>query len=505
MLSPEYEPAAAARIGIIDIGSNSIRLVVFDGLRRTPIPVFNERVLCGLGRGIQETGRLNPDGVAQAHENLARFVSLAGSMGVSELDAVATAAVRDAEDGAAFVADVERRYRIRVDILSGEEEARFSALGILSGIPEAHGVMGDLGGGSLELVAVNQGALGHSVTLPLGSLRLLQATGGRHRDLDKTIDKSLAGVSWLKDGRGAEFYAVGGAWRALAHLHMSQTAYPLRVIDHYTVPRREMEGLLSVLMLQSPQSLGAVRGVAAQRLETLPVAARMMRRLLRRMRPRRVVFSAQGLREGILYSRLPPAVQAEDPLISACRDMATGLSRFDVLGEELLAWTAPLFADEDDANRRLRLAVCLLADVGWSEHPDYRAEHAFYKAYRLPGVGIDHAGRAFLALALEARYGGGVHHSVRTSARGLLDEEAARRATILGLALRLALTVSGGSSDVLRHAALQLEDGGVSLSLSDKGREFAGTAVRNRLNALARELQLRPELVLADAPARRRG
>ncbi|MDJ0947824.1 MAG: Ppx/GppA family phosphatase [Alphaproteobacteria bacterium] len=494
-------PLASAnhsRIGIIDIGSNSVRLVVFDGLRRTPIPVYNEKVLCGLGRGLRASGRLNAEGVQRSIPHLQRFVALAGSVGVDRLDAVATAAVRDASDGAAFVAEVEQTCQIKVEVLSGEEEARLAALGVLSGIPGADGIMGDLGGGSLELVEVGPAGFGPWATLPLGPLNLMSSQAENGKDPGDVMKDAIAGLDWLELGAGKDFYPVGGAWRSLARIHMAQTRYPLHVIDHYTVARDEMDDLLSVVMRQAPKSLGVVPGITRGRLETLPIAARVMRRVLRTIRPRRVVFSAQGLREGLLYSGLSDAVREEDPLLSACRDLAQGLSRFDVIGEEVMSWTSPLFAREDPAGRRLREAACLIADIGWSEHPDYRSEHAFFKAFRLPGVGVDHPGRAFLALVLAARYGGRVRPKAIRAARGLLGEEASHRAEVLGLALRLAINLSGGSRGVLTRTQLALDGDTISLILSPGAAVYSGEVVQRRLESLADLLGRKAQIVDQD-------
>ncbi len=155
-------------VAVVDIGSNSLRLVVYDGVRRAARIMLNEKVLCGLGRGLSETGRLNQEGVEQARVNLQRFVSLARAIGVSRLDVLATAAVRDADDGREFAAEIERRFGVRVRILAGAEEGRYSALGVLSGIPDAQGFAGDLGGGSVELVPVAKGRAGAGATLPIG-------------------------------------------------------------------------------------------------------------------------------------------------------------------------------------------------------------------------------------------------------------------------------------------------------------------------------------------------
>ena len=161
-------------VAVIDIGSNSLRLVVYDAPRRAAHTLLNEKVMCGLGRGLERTGRLNPEGVVQAKANLQRFVALARAAGAARIDVLATAAVRDAEDGADFVNDVEKRLSIRVRVLPGAEEGRLSALGVLAGIPDAAGVVGDLGGGSIELAAIGNGRVGSVATLPIGPLRLIE-------------------------------------------------------------------------------------------------------------------------------------------------------------------------------------------------------------------------------------------------------------------------------------------------------------------------------------------
>src|SRR5215470_10897185 len=227
--------AREGRIGVIDLGSNSIRLVIYERLSRSPAPIFNERVLCGLGRGLQRSGKLSPEGTSRALDNLARFMLLARHMGVSRLDLLATAAVRDASDGAAFVAEASRRCHAAIRVLSGQEEARLSALGVLSGMPEADGVMGDLGGGSLELVALNRGEIGEQATLPLGPLRIMELGEGEPKRARGAVDAALAGLLWLESCAGRVFYAVGGAWRAIARIHIEQSRYPLHVIHHYRV------------------------------------------------------------------------------------------------------------------------------------------------------------------------------------------------------------------------------------------------------------------------------
>src|SRR5262249_14825345 len=308
--------------------------------------------------------------------------------------------------GAEFVAEVERRCRVRVSMISGEEDARRSAEGVLSGIPEAEGLMGDLGGGSLELVALDRGKLCAHATLPLGPVRLMDSMVDDLEAARAVIDRHLDGVGWLEGLKGRTFYPVGGAWRTLARIHMDQTGYPLHVIHHYSIARRQAEALARVLGRLSRRSLSSIPGLSKRRLETLPFAALTLERVLRLAKPDRVVFSAFGLREGHLFATLPATERAKDPLISACTEFAEAEARFGVLGRVLQDGIDPLFAGDDAEVRRLRRAACTLSDIGWRDHPDYRAEQAFTRILRLPIAGIDHKGRVAIALAVFIRYGG---------------------------------------------------------------------------------------------------
>ena len=487
----ESRGAAASsdgRIGVIDIGSNSIRLVVYDGLNRAPLPVFNEKVLCGLGRTLADTGRLDPNGVVQALDNLDRFNRLARGMDLARLDVLATAAVRDAEDGADFVTAVERRTGLTVAVISGAEEARLSAMGVLSGFPGAAGVMGDLGGGSLELVGLDEGRIVRQVTLPLGPLRLMAGKGGMS-DAVEVVENALSAESWLSDYRGTAFFPVGGAWRSVAKVHMAKVRHPLRVIQHYTVPGKDLSQLAGLIARQGKSSLDRLPNVSKRRLETLPMGCLVLHRLLEVLAPRQVVYSAFGLREGHLFDLLPEDGRQGDPLIEACARIAHAVDRFGH-GDAVATWIAPLFADQPQRFARLRYAACLLGDIAWAEHPDYRAEHGYLKVLRLPVAGIDHADRVFLATAVYVRYGGDSDDKAKMVARELLDPDDLDHAVSIGLAMRLAHTLTGGVTDLLQCASLTREKDRLRLAL-EPGEEFlAGDAVRRRLDGLARALGL---------------
>ncbi len=476
-----------ARVGVLDIGSNSIRLVVYDRNCRAPVPIYNEKVMCGLGRGVEQANRLNSEGMVQAITNLTRFKTLADAIGVARLDVLATAAVRDARDGPEFVATLRDRLGLQVQVISGEEEARLSALGVLSAIPDADGAMADLGGGSLELAGLERGSLGARVTLPLGPLRLMEATGERPALAARIIDQHLDKLAWLKTVRRRRLYVVGGSWRAVAKLHMAQTNYPLRVIHHYTIPASQAADFLAQVARQTRVAFDRVPVVSRRRSDTLPYAALVLEGLIRAAEPAAVVFSSFGLREGHLYDLLPAEEQRLDPLVSACADLAAHQGRFGS-GEILTAWTDGLFAGEDLSALRLRRVACLLSDLCWAEHPDYRAEHAFERVLRLPVVGIEHSERAQLAITSLIRYGGRLDDPVLRPLRPLLSDGQVMRAEVLGLALRLAHSLTGGLTGLLNRIGLRLAADRMELLLPADLVGLRGDVVDRRLDALARVL-----------------
>src|ERR1700726_2983090 len=427
--------AAAERIGVIDLGSNSLRLVVFERLGAAVFPLFNEKVMCGLGRGISSTGRLSPEGVALALVNLRRFVAFARAIAVDHLAVLATAAVRDAGDGAAFAAEVERQCRVQVKIIDGAEEARLSAAGVLAGIPDADGIVADLGGGSVELVRVGPGAPDFMV-----------GTG--------QIGRVLIGASVLREAAGRKLYLVGGAARAIARLHMEHTQYPLHIIHRYTISRREAEGFLDIIGRQSRKSLERITTVSRRRLDVVPLAALVLRKLITLAGPQSGVFSALGLREGYAYGLIPAEERIPDPLIAGYMVVGRRQSRFRLDGDLLQQWPSPLFDDFSEAVQRRHRAACWLSDLAWSEHPDYRAKQAFIRSLTLPFAGSAHPDRGFVATALHARYGGPAEDPVKEPTQWLLDDRATQDARTLGSALRLAYTLCAGTIELLSEVRL---------------------------------------------------
>ncbi len=488
-----------ARCGVVDLGSNSVRLVVFEGRGRNPQAIFNEKAVLGLGRGLQATGRLNEDAIGPALTVLARYHAVARAMRADPLEVVATAAVRDATNGPAFVAAMhERMPGLAVRILTGEEEARLSADVVLLGFPGADGILGDLGGGSLEVVKLVSGRVDRAASLPIGAIRLAERAGGDVVRARAIAEGEMAKAPWLAEGGGRDLYLVGGAWRALARMHIAQTGYPLAIVHHYVLRREEARDLSGVVMAASRRMLERMPGAPQKRLGDLPFAAITMRRLLRATGAARVVFSANGLREGWYSRLLADAVRAEDPLLAAARGLAEAWGREPDLPPALVAWTDPVFPDQDAVSRGLREATCWVSDIGSHDHPEYRAEQAFLRVLRQHGVGLDHHARAFLGLCAALRYEADPGAAFLAPARVLLDGATIRRAEAIGAALRLAYTLCGGTPALLAGTALVRSGGQLVLRLSEGTGVFAGESVLRRVEQLGAVLGLEAVVEVAE-------
>ena len=487
-------------VGVIDIGSNSVRLVVYEGLTRTPTPLFNEKTLAGLGREVQSKGLLAADSVEKALGALKRFRALCDIMHVEDLHVVATAAAREARNGKSFIADAERICRADIQVLSGAREARLTALGVVSGFHRPDGLVGDLGGGSLELARVHNTTIGKGVTLPLGGLALLDRSERSVKRAEKIVKSALNKMPMLKAARDRTFYAVGGTWRALARLHMWQTGYPLHVTHGYVVRAREALEFSRLVRRVSPDTLSQIEVVTDARRPLLAYAAVVLEHIVRKSEPKDVVFSALGVREGLLYSLLDASERKGDALLGAARDLNQLRSRSPAHGEELIDWTDKFMASsglvESREEKRLRHAACLLADIGWRAHPDYRGEQSLNIIAHAGFVGIDHPGRAFLALSVFFRHVGVTHdEELSPRLRELASTRMIDRARVLGAAMRVAYLVSASQPGLLPKVPLKVEKHRLVLRLEGKFASLAGDRVFSRLKQLARLIGRDPLIV----------
>lgn len=497
-LSAAGDPAGDPKVreaAVIDVGSNSVRLVVYRLIGRAMTPILNEKVMAGLGRRAGDAKRLSPEGVEQAIRALTRFRTLLEGLGVREIHAVATAAVRDSVDGAVFIERVQRETGINLRRIDGGEEARLAALGVLAGAPEAHGVVGDLGGSSLELVPVHPAGPGAGETFALGPFALMQGEFDAGR-VAAAADAAFAESDVLKAASGAvtTFYAVGGAWRALGRIDIALRQHPLAVLHHHEMNRAEVLKVTDFIRRQGRKSLERFEEAAAKRAETLPYAAVVLERLLRAGGFETVVLSAYGLREGLLMGGLSPADMAMHPLVAAAEAFGSLTRRARLFGAALERFIAPVFevaapAFSRERCRVLRAAGCRLADLGATLHPDQRSGLMFDLVLRAPFPAISHAERAYLAASVHHRY---TRQAPRSSAHDvLLTEDLRRHALALGAAMRLGADLSGRSADLLQHFFLSVRGGDLVLTVARTHAALITEQANKRLEPLAQAMGLK--------------
>ncbi|MEM7507436.1 MAG: Ppx/GppA family phosphatase [Pseudomonadota bacterium] len=493
--APASKRSNVKRIGVVDVGSNSVRMVVFEGHHRAPSVVFNEKVMCGLGARLQETGALDPQGKQRGLRALRRFAALAPGLHVGALAGVGTAAIRDAVDGPAFRDEIERETGIRLTIASGADEARLAAQGVLFGNPRARGVVIDLGGASLEFAHIAKGKVGEGLTTQLGPLRLARI--GEEAGIDAEIKRQLASVAESHHLGGGTLYLVGGSWRALARAAMSRSGYPVEVIHEFVMDPKRTQQLCAWLAEAGEEDLAGLTGISSARLAHLPLAARLLNHVIDALEPGQLMVSAFGLREGICLENLADHVREQDPLIASCKDQELRRARVPGFGAELADWVETLLPPVDRQEARLMRAAAYLADVNWRTHPDFRAQGCWETVTRTTLTDIGHKGRVWLGAALVIR------HKARWRKRldqmktmNLLTETEVDRAVQLGLILRLGGTVAGHAPGILRRCKIMREGDKLVLSFEPGMEHLAGEEVEKRLGHAARALELEPEIRL---------
>lgn len=437
---PLFEDAtsrALSRVGVVDVGSNSVRMVVFDGAARSPAYFYNEKIMCALGAGLSKTGKLNPEGRVRALAAMKRFKLLADGMGTGPLTAVATAAVRDAEDGVTFCDDVLRETGIKIWIIDGREEARLSAQGVLLGWPGAYGLICDIGGSSMELAEINDGEVGNRISSSLGPLKLRDMKGGK-KARKSLIRDTLADMKKALGPQKNRLFLVGGSWRAFAKIDMLRRGYSLQVLHEYRMTPQNIRATTAYIQEVGLEELRQQAGISSARIILVPHAAEVLREIIKTFKPHDIALSSYGIREGMLYEQMPERLRRRDPLIEACRFAEAKDARMPGFGTVLFEFLKPLFKSAKPERERLIKAACLLHDVSWRAHPDYRAEDCFDNATRANLGGLKHSERVFLGLALSYRYSNQLDETRFSDLKTLITEKDQHEAEILGKAMRFA-------------------------------------------------------------------
>ncbi|TWH35538.1 MULTISPECIES: exopolyphosphatase [unclassified Aminobacter] len=490
-------------LSIVDIGSNSIRLVIYEGTARSPTILFNEKMLAGLGRGIYSTGKLDPKAVDMALEEFRRFRALSEQAGAQSLHVIATAAAREAENGPDFIRRAEDVFRVPIRVLTGREEATYAGLGIISAFHDPDGISGDLGGGSLELVDIKGEEIGEGITLPLGGLRLQEMAKGSTSRAMSIARTELKRASFLEEGKGRTFYCVGGTWRNLARLHMTSQGYPLDVMHHYEFELDKLGSFLRQVIDGDISRMKGVERISKSRRALLPYGAAVLREIVQAMKPGKVVVSALGVREGYLYSLLDEQQKRQDPLISAAEELAILRARSVTHCRELEAWTGEAFEafgiEETVEEARYRRAACLLTDIGWRAHPDYRGTQSLNIIAHGSFIGVDHPGRAFIALTSLFRHEGIYEDDVSPVMRSLAGPLYLERARILGALLRVVYLFSASMPGIIPKLKWRKGEGRkLSLVIPKSHADLMGERPDKRMALLGKVLNRPMDIVVAD-------
>ena len=495
-LFADPEARALSRVGVIDVGSNSVRMIVFDGAARSPAYFYNEKIMCALGQGVSETGRLNPEGRVRAISAIARFAALAQGLGIDPLSAVATAAVRDADDGADFCAEVEQKTGVQVTTIDGDEEARLSAQGVLLGWPGSYGLVCDIGGSSMELALLDEGKVGRRTTSALGPLKLRDLKGGK-----KAVKAHIAeAVDRLFEDMGApqgkRLFLVGGSWRAIAKLDMLRKDYPLTVLHEYRMTARDISRTRDMIAKADLQELRSISRVSEARMALVPLASLVLSRILKVFKPKDITVSSYGIREGLLYEQMPQGLRDRDPLIEACRFAEAKDARVPGFGRALYDFITPLFPRANWQKARIIKAACLLHDVSWRAHPDYRAEATFDNATRANLGGLKHRERVFLGRALMYRYSSKRPGGRFEELEALLTPEELAEAEVLGRAMRFGAMLWLHADTVPGKMRYRPRKGLLELRLTKAAAPLYGEVADARFKALAGALEAEPSIGL---------
>ncbi len=483
---PDRKPVA-----VVDVGSNSVRLVIYEGIARSPTMLFNEKMLAGLGKGIALTGKLDPSAVERSLGEFRRFKALADQARADSVHVIATAAAREAENGPQFIASAEEILGVKIRVLSGREEAHYAALGVMAGFYHPDGIAGDLGGGSLELVDIHDRSQGEGITLPLGGLRLADTARGSLADAQKIARREVARAAFIKAGKGRVFYAIGGAWRNLARLHMLSSGYPLEVMHHYEADPAAIGPFLKQVARGEADKIKGIEKISKSRRALLSYGAIVLQEVIAAMEPSRLIVSAFGVREGYLHSLLDEDEQRADPLLSAAEELAVLRSRSVTHARELAEFAGETFRilgiSETENERRSRVAACLLADISWRAHPEYRGLQAMNLINHASFVGIDHAHRSFIALANLWRHEGLYDDDASEPLRRITPERLIQRAKVLAALMRVVYILSASMPGLVPRLRWRDHgDAGLTLLVpKDKGW-LIGERPKGRLEQLAR-------------------
>ena len=476
------------RIGIIDIGSNSIRLVVFDGPRRSPLYLYNEKVFFRLG--LQSFGKKAFDNATlkAVSRIINRYVAICQNMEIHKIIMFGTSALREASNSDVLVEEIRKNTSICVDVISGEKEAFYAAQGILLGFPNAEGIICDLGGNSVEFANICKRVIAECNSTLLGPLAITKLEN-KIEDIDRYIRKQLLGAVNANAAKDKPFFLIGGSWRAIAKIHMQRTQYPLKIIQGYKVKSKKIKKTLEFIQDSSFITKYDEINISADRLELLPLSARLLEIIIDELQIKTLTFSSFGVREGFLYHNLSEAEKKKDPLIEAAKFFEKKETRFPNMSKHTFKWISPLYENLPRKTKRVILAATKLHDIAWIAHPDYKTEMCLELVTRSNISGLSHKERVFLAMILLFRHKAKPEKVFNSKLFKIVSKKKRKIARVLGKGLKLASTVLGELS-LFDKIDFRLKAHEVELCFQSKIDFVNGEVVERRIQELNKALKL---------------
>ncbi len=475
---------STARIAVIDIGSNSVRLVIYGKNGAYPAPLFDERSNCQLGAGLDSSGILAADRIEAALLTLKRFAAIIHTMKVDACYPVATAAVRRARNGDDFKIPAEAILGCDIHLLSQQEEAVHVSRGLTLNVPEASGLVADLGGGSIEIVALEKGVIQHTASLNYGHLSNAS---------EAEIIAAISDIDWLENFQDKQLFGVGGSFRALGSAYFEREKYPLKVLHGARISAEKVLGLCDDFTSTSP----SLKGVPAARQNTMPMAARIIRALMAASGVRRVIISGTSIRDGVVAVNELNDVQRADFLVAISSEISSATGRFEGVSDALKNFLQPLALGNGAKFLRLVDVACNLADICWNEHSDFRGDIAERRVLRLPVNCMTHGERVWLSVVLYHRYEGLKQAKSKPDAlRALLSKKRQAEAVTVGLGLRFALNFSAGTRDFLDKIHLEYTAQNLILHVDPAAADLLDNHSRRRFTAFAESANLTAEFII---------
>jgi len=387
-------------VGLIDIGSNTVRLCIYKGNMRNPDVLYNKKFFCGLGEYRPGTKEITKESEKKCVNSIIFFNSILDEIKTNQNIAICTAAIRNASNRKQIVKQISKVFKGKVITLLGSEEAELAAKGVIAAIPNACGTMIDMGGGSIELASIDKNKLNKIKSFPLGILNFEQK--------DKEVKNFIKELS-TKHKLQKNFYLIGGTFRSIARCFIYFNEMPLNEIHQLKINKTHFKSLQSKISTLNYEQLSKVPKISIDRVKHLHIALKVIDQIFSNTQCETLIYPRYGIREGYIYSKLPKKLQNQDPTEISLNLIAKNRCRFLLFNQRSFNWIEKKYLQfknkklSDDRLRVLKLA-CQISDLGWEQGSKNRAQYALSSILNLPLIGIGYNEKILIGYLIYLRH-----------------------------------------------------------------------------------------------------